>query len=97
MGRISRDIEDLVNQVIGAHHQYPDGFMLFVGTMYSPTEDRREAGSGFSHDLGDVVTIHSPQLGALTNRVGYSDQLAPWEFGIGALMRNLAERGYLTP
>ena len=95
LGRISRDIEDLVSQVIGPHHQYPDGIMLFTGTLYAPTEDRHQPGEGFTHDRGDLVKIRSPRLGALINQVGISDELPPWTFGIGALFSNLARRGYL--
>ena len=95
LGRISRDIEDLVTQVIGPHHQYPDGVMLFTGTLYAPTEDRHEEGEGFTHDRGDLVKIRSPQLGALINQVGISDELPPWTFGIGSLFSNLARRGLL--
>jgi fumarylacetoacetate (FAA) hydrolase family protein len=95
MAAISRDVEDMASQVIGAHHQYPDGLVLFTGTMFVPTVDREEAGAGFTHKLGDVVRIHSPRLGTLTNYVGYSDRIEPWSFGATHLMRNLAARGYL--
>lgn len=95
MSAISRDVQDLASQVMGAHHQYPDGFMLFTGTMFVPTRDRDAAGAGFTHKLGDVVRIHSPPLGTLTNRVGYSNEIEPWTFGATHLMRNLAARGYL--
>ena len=92
LAEISRDPIDLVAHAIGPNHQYPDGLMLFLGTMFAPIEDRRERGQGFTHDVGDVVTIATPSLGALINRVDYCDAIAPWTFGIGALMRNLAER-----
>ena len=95
MTKISRDPEDLVAQAIGANHQYPDGFMLFLGTMFAPVEDRDQPGQGFTHKEGDIVTISSPKLGALVNRVGRSDKIPPWEFGTSALMRNLAARGLL--
>ncbi|WP_159910684.1 fumarylacetoacetate hydrolase family protein [Pantoea sp. 18069] len=95
MRHISRSPTELVGHAMGAHHQYPDGMFLFCGTMFAPTEDRDAPGSGFTHHLGDVVTILSPRLGGLINRVGRSDQLPPWQFGIGALMRNLAARGLL--
>jgi fumarylacetoacetate (FAA) hydrolase family protein len=95
LSAISRDIEDLVSQVIGPHHQYPDGLMLFTGTMFVPTQDRNELGAGFTHKQGDLVRISSPRLGTLMNRVGYSDQIAPWTFGTTDLMRNLVARGYL--
>jgi len=92
MREISRDPLDLVRQTIGDHHQYPDGFMLFLGTMFSPIQDRDGPGQGFTHHLGDRVTIATPALGALVNPVGRSDRLPPWTFGIRALMRHLADR-----
>jgi len=92
LGKISRDVTDLVAQTMGKNHQYPDGFVLFTGTMFAPTQDRAGPGSGFTHKIGDVVTIASPKLGALQNRVDYCDALPPWNFGIGALMKNLAAR-----
>ena len=95
MAEISRDIEDLVAQTIGPNHQYPDGVLLFCGTMFAPIQDRDRAGEGFTHKLGDVVTIACPELGALVNRVAYCDRAAPWTFGAHALMRNLAARGLL--
>lgn len=95
MSRISRDIGDLVRQVHGAHHQYPDGFMLFTGTLYAPTEDRDAPGAGFTHHLGDRVSISSQQLGSLVNRVNLCTEIPPWTFGIGDLMTNLAARGVL--
>jgi len=95
MAAMSRSFQDLVSQVIGAHHQYPDGLMLFTGTMFVPTHDRAAAGAGFTHAPGDVVRIHSPQPGTLLNPVGHSDQIEPWTFGAARLMRNLAARGYL--
>ena len=95
MSRISRDVEDLVSQTIGPTHQYPDGVVLMTGTLFAPTQDRGAAGQGFTHADGDVVTISTPKLGALINRVGRSDSIPPWTFGTGALMRNLARRGLL--
>ena len=95
MARISRDPLDLVAQAIGPNHQYPDGLMLFLGTMFAPVEDRDEPGRGFTHKLGDVVTISAPELGALVNRVNRTDRIEPWRFGARALMRNLAARGLL--
>lgn len=92
MREISRDPLDLVHQTIGDHHQYPDGFMLFLGTMFSPIQDRDGEGQGFTHHLGDRVTIATPALGALVNRVGRSDQLPPWTYGIRELMRHIARR-----
>ncbi|QTP58389.1 fumarylacetoacetate hydrolase family protein [Billgrantia antri] len=82
MREISRDPLDLVRQTVGAHHQYPDGFMLFLGTMFSPIQDRDGEGQGFTHHIGDSVTIATPALGALVNRVDRSDKLPPWTFGI---------------
>ena len=95
MSEISRDPADLVAQTWGRHHQYPDGFMLFLGTMFSPIKDRDTEGGGFTHHLGDKVTISTPQLGALTNTVQLSTEIAPWTFGVRALYRNLAARGLL--
>lgn len=93
MREISRDPLDLVAHVCGPHHQYPDGFMLFLGTMFSPIQDRDAPGAGFTHHLGDRVTIASPALGALVNTVQRSDTIPPWTFGVRALYQNLAQRG----
>jgi fumarylacetoacetate (FAA) hydrolase family protein len=95
MAMISRDPLDLVSQAIGANHQYPDGLMLYLGTMFAPTKDRHGPGKGFTHVVGDIVTVATPTLGALVNRVNHSDKVAPWTFGAGALMRNLARRRLL--
>jgi fumarylacetoacetate (FAA) hydrolase family protein len=95
LAMISRDPADIVAQAIGPTHQYPDGLVLFLGTMFAPVEDRDTPGQGFTHKEGDIVTIASPKLGALVNRVGRSDKIPPWEFGALALMRNLAQRGLL--
>ncbi|WP_027775786.1 fumarylacetoacetate hydrolase family protein [Paraburkholderia caledonica] len=95
MSEISRDPADLVAQTWGRHHQYPDGFMLFLGTMFSPIKDRDTKGGGFTHHLGDKVTISTPELGALINTVRLSTEVAPWTFGVRALYRNLASRGVL--
>lgn len=89
MREISRDPLDLVAQTYGAHHQYPDGFMLFLGTMFSPIQDRDGEGQGFTHHIGDRVTIATPKLGALSNVVDRSDRLPPWTFGIRALLAHL--------
>jgi fumarylacetoacetate (FAA) hydrolase family protein len=94
--KISRDPEDLVAQTVGSHHQYPDGFALLLGTMFAPTQDRGEAGMGFTHKHGDIVTIAAPKLGALTNRMKSSSECEPWTFGIRALMSNLAQRGLIN-
>lgn len=93
MRKISRDPLDLVRQTLNDNHQYPDGFMLFLGTMFSPTQDRLGPGTGFTHKAGDVVRISTPQLGCLVNRVNRSDKIPPWTYGIRALMRDLALRG----
>lgn len=95
MKEISRDPLDLVEQTIGAHHQYPDGLVLFMGTLFAPTEDRGEQGQGFTHHVGDVVSISNSKLGTLRNIVKLSTQCAPWVFGASHLMRNLAGRGLL--
>ena len=94
--KIARDPDDLVRQTIGATHQYPDGFALFLGTMFAPTKDRDAAGHGFTHHDGDLVTITAPELGVLANRMQSSADCEPWSFGIGALMANLARRGVLA-
>ena len=96
MKRISRDPQDLTEQTLSDTHQYPDGFMLFLGTLFAPTDDRGEPGRGFTHQVGDIVTIRSSQLGALRNRVNTSDKVKPWRFGLRALMANLAARGLLA-
>ncbi|OAV54082.1 fumarylacetoacetate hydrolase [Rhizobium sp. WYCCWR10014] len=95
MSQISRDPTDLVKQTVGAHHQYPDGFMLFLGTLFAPTQDRDAPKQGFTHKIGDVVEISSAGLGALVNTVRLSTECPPWTFGISALMSNLAKRGLL--
>jgi fumarylacetoacetate (FAA) hydrolase family protein len=95
LSKISRDPIDLVAQTVGRHHAYPDGFMLFLGTMFAPTQDRHGPGQGFTHVVGDQVRIAAPELGALVNRVVHADQAPMWTFGISALMRNLSERGLL--
>ncbi len=95
MNQISRDPLDLVAQTINANHQYPDGFMLFCGTMFAPTQDRFAKGQGFTHAVGDAVTVSSPKLGELTNRVNTCDKITPWTYGSRALMRDLAKRGLL--
>ncbi|MHA6721709.1 fumarylacetoacetate hydrolase family protein [Sphingomonas sp. RS2018] len=94
MAEISRDPLDLVRQTL-SEHDYPDGFVLFLGTLFAPVQDRDEAGRGFTHKVGDRVTIASARLGALSNRVVTSKDAPPWREGIGALMANLASRGLL--
>ncbi|WPG37979.1 fumarylacetoacetate hydrolase family protein [Variovorax sp. EBFNA2] len=95
LSKISRDPLDLVAQTLNRHHAYPDGFMLFLGTMFAPTQDRHGPGQGFTHVVGDHVRIAAPELGALNNRVVHADQAPRWSFGLGALMRNLAARQLL--
>ena len=94
MASISRDPSDLVAQTLAAH-QYPDGFMLFLGTLFAPIEDRDQPGGGFTHHLGDLVSIQSAWLGGLHNRVTHSEAAPPWRFGLRAFMANLAQRGLL--
>ena len=103
LSKISRDPLDLVGQAIGLNHQYPDGFVLFLGTMFAPTLDRAlpgqasiKPGQGFTHRVGDIVSISTPGLGTLVNRVNTSDKVAPWTYGVMALMRDLARRGLLA-
>ena len=95
MAKISRDPADLVSQMIGAAHRYPDGAALFLGTMFAPIADRDEPGKGFTHKTGDIVTVSADKLGRLTNRMRHSQDCPPWEFGAGSLMRNLARRGLI--
>ncbi|MDZ4356957.1 MAG: fumarylacetoacetate hydrolase family protein [Variovorax sp.] len=95
LSKISRDPLDLVAQTLNRHHAYPDGFMLFLGTMFAPTQDRHGPGQGFTHVVGDHVRIAAPELGALNNRVVHADQAPRWSFGLSALMRNLATRQLL--
>ena len=96
LSAIARDPLDIVAQVVGDHHQYPDGFVLFLGTLFAPVDDRDEPGRGFTHHIDDVVRIAEPRLGALTNRVRLSEQVEPWTFGIAALFENLAKRSLLS-
>jgi fumarylacetoacetate (FAA) hydrolase family protein len=96
MSQISRDPLALVSATYGADHQYPDGFMLFLGTMFVPNKDRGGDGRGFTHREGDVVRVHSPKLGTLVNTVTTSDRAPPWTFGARALMRSLAARELLN-
>jgi fumarylacetoacetate (FAA) hydrolase family protein len=95
MAEISRDPTELCRQT-RSEHQYPDGFCLFLGTLFAPTQDRDEPGRGFTHKVGDVVKVSTPRLGTLENRVTTSKAAPPWTFGIGALMSNLAKRGLLA-
>jgi len=95
MSEISRDPEELVRQAMSEHH-YPDGFALFLGTLFAPVQDRDEPGRGFTHKMGDLVRISTPKLGTLVNRVTTSKDAPPWRFGVRDLMRNLAARGLLS-
>lgn len=95
IAKISRDPADLAAQMIGPHHQYPDGAVLYLGTMFAPIKDRDAPGGGFTHKYGDIVTISAPELGALVNRMRRTDECEPWRFGASHLMRNLAKRGLL--
>jgi fumarylacetoacetate (FAA) hydrolase family protein len=95
MAQISRDPDELVRQTINSHHAYPDGVMLFLGTMFAPTTDRDVPGLGFTHRVGDLVEISTPTLGRLVNRVNHTNRIPPWNFGIADLMGNLAARGLL--
>ncbi|MEO1266375.1 MAG: fumarylacetoacetate hydrolase family protein, partial [Pseudomonadota bacterium] len=95
MSEIARDPASLVDELMGPTHQYPDGAVLYLGTMFAPTEDRGEPGMGFTHAVGDEVTISAPELGRLCNLMTTSDRAPPWMFGVGDLMRNLAGRGVL--
>lgn len=95
MSAISRSPEDLVSQLLNDNHQYPDGVVFFLGTMFAPVKDRRGTGLGFTHETGDRVEISTPRLGRLVNWVDHSDRCPKWSFGLGALMKNLAERGLL--
>jgi fumarylacetoacetate (FAA) hydrolase family protein len=95
MSRISRDPAELVGETLNRSHQYPDGLVLFLGTMFVPTKEREGGGGGFTHKEGDVVAIRAARLGTLVNRVGLSDKAPEWTFGTRALMANLAARGLL--
>lgn len=95
MKKISRDPLELIGHAVGDHHQYPDGFVLFTGTLFSPTTDRLAPKAGFTHVLGDIVRISTPQLGTLANVVMHSQSAPRWEYGIWALVSNLRDRALL--
>jgi fumarylacetoacetate (FAA) hydrolase family protein len=95
IARISRDPADLVAQMVNRHHCFPDGAVLFLGTMFAPIQDRDAPGQGFTHKTGDIVTISAPRLGRLVNRIRPTDECEPWTFGTSALMRNLVRRGLI--
>ncbi|HAG57867.1 MAG TPA: fumarylacetoacetate hydrolase, partial [Arthrobacter bacterium] len=92
VSRISRPFEELVAATIGKHHQYPDGFALFTGTLFAPTQDRDHPGQGFTHHMGDTVTIRSRHLGALVNVVGAAEELPEWSFGLRRLFGYLHDQ-----
>ena len=96
MNKISRKPASIVAQTIGRHHQYPDGFFLFLGTLFAPIQDRDAVGQGFTHKVGDRVVISEPTLGRLENTVRLSTECSEWTFGTSALMKNLAQRGLLS-
>ena len=96
MAQISRDPDELLRQTMSEHH-FPDGFTLFLGTLFAPVQDRDEPGRGFTHKEGDVVRISTPRIGALVNRVTTSRAAPPWTSGVRELMRNLSQRGLLAP
>ena len=100
LAMISRDPLELVEQTMGKlgqrTHQYPDGFMLYLGTMFAPTQDRHGPGQGFTHVVGDIVSVSTARLGTLVNRVNLCHAVTPWHYGTGALMRDLAQRGLLA-
>jgi fumarylacetoacetate (FAA) hydrolase family protein len=95
MNQISRSPEALVASTIGAHHQYPDGLVLYLGTMFAPVKDREGPGKGFTHKMGDIVSISTPSLGTLSNRVRLSSDCPPWSYGASHLMRDLGKAGLL--
>jgi fumarylacetoacetate (FAA) hydrolase family protein len=95
MVHISRDPTELAAQTFGKHHQYPDGFALFLGTMFAPIQDRDAPGRGFTHKVADRVRVSTPRLGVLENQVTLCELAPPWTFGASELMRNLARRGLL--
>jgi len=86
VARLSRPFEDLIDAAYGSHHQYPDGFVLYTGTLFAPTQDRGTPGAGFTHKTGDRVTIGSPHIGTLVNEVAPTHEVQPWRFGVRALM-----------
>ena len=95
MSQISRNPESLVASTIGRHHQYPDGFVIYLGTMFAPVKDREGPGKGFTHKMGDIVSISTPSLGTLSNRVRQATDCAPWTYGASHLLRDLAKAGLL--
>lgn len=96
MKKISRDVQALADYTLSSSHQYPDGLVLYTGTLFAPTKDRGAPGQGFTHEIGDVVRISNPRLGTLANRVTTSEQATPWTFGLRALIANLSDRGLIA-
>ncbi|MGV8921332.1 MAG: fumarylacetoacetate hydrolase family protein [Pseudomonas sp.] len=96
MNQISRDPLDLVAQTLNENHQYPDGFVLFLGTLFAPKQDRDQPGGGFTHKEGDMVAISSAKFGTLVNRVTTSDRAPAWQMGYRALLENLDRRGLVS-
>ncbi len=95
MSQISRSPEAIVGATVGRHHQYPDGLVVYLGTMFAPVKDRGGAGKGFTHKLGDVVSISTPSLGTLSNTVRLATEAAPWTYGTSHLLRDLAKADLL--
>ena len=95
MSQISRTPESLVAATLGEHHQYPDGLVLYLGTMFAPVKDRGGEGMGFTHKLGDIVSISTSSLGTLSNRVNLSTKCPPWTYGSSHLLRDLAKANLL--
>jgi fumarylacetoacetate (FAA) hydrolase family protein len=96
MSQISRPPESIVESAVGRHHQYPDGFVIYLGTMFAPVKDRGGVGKGFTHKPNDIVTISTPLLGSLRNRVRLSTECPPWNYGASHLMRDLSKAGLLN-
>jgi fumarylacetoacetate (FAA) hydrolase family protein len=95
MSQISRPPSSLVSSTIGRHHQYPDGLVLYLGTMFAPVKDRDAPGKGFTHKVGDIVSISTPWLGTLSNRVRIASDCPPWTYGASHLLRDLGRAGLL--
>jgi fumarylacetoacetate (FAA) hydrolase family protein len=95
MSQISRTPESIVAALTGRHHQYPDGVVIYLGTMFAPVKDRGGVGKGFTHKPNDIVTIATPHLGILRNRVRLSTECPPWTYGASHLMRDLSKAGLL--
>jgi fumarylacetoacetate (FAA) hydrolase family protein len=95
MSQISRTPESIVRQTVGRHHQYPDGLVLYLGTMFAPVKDREGPGKGFTHKIGDIVSISTPTLGILSNRVRLATECPEWTYGVSHLMRDLSKAGLL--